>query len=113
MTANTGLLPGFLPSLGPSELLFAFLVFVATICLLLNIRPVAILGVTMLLAISVLVDLVGKSPLLAVLIITAAALIRLIGTAAGNLDETDPELLAVLAALLDRDTNLPADREDD
>lgn len=113
MTANTVLLPGFLPSLAPGELLFALLVFVATVCILLDIHPVAILGATMLVAISVLVDLIGMSPLLAVLIIAAAALIRLIGTAAGNLEETDPELLAALAAIIDRDTTTPDDREND
>lgn len=113
MTANTSLLFGFLPSIPPGELLFALLVFVATICILLNIRPVIILGGTMLLAIIVFVDLVGMSPLLAILIIAAAALIRLIGTAAGNLDDTDPELLAALAAIIDRDTTGPDDRNDD
>ena len=112
MTANTALLFGFLPRLTPSELLFAMLVFTGAICVLFNIRPVAVLGATLLLTIITFVDLLGMSPFLALMVILAAAFIRVIGTA-GSLEDIDPELLAALAAIIDRGTTTRDDREDD
>lgn len=111
MTANTALLVGFLPRLTPSELLFALLVFAAAICIIFNIRPVAILGATLLLTIITFVDLLGMSPFFALMVILLATVIRIIGTA--GTEGGNPELLAVLAAIIDRATTTPDDREDD
>lgn len=110
MTANSALLLEIVPNLAPGELLFAVLVFAASICVLFNIHPEAILGATLLLAIITFVDFLGVSPLLAILVIVIAAFLRIIGTAIGSLEDTDPELLAILASIIGRDS-APDDRE--
>lgn len=113
MVGNTAPLFGALPSLTPGELLFAVLVFTAALCVLFNIHPVAILGATLLLMVIMFVDLFGINPFLAVMVILAAALVRLIGTTAGIVGDADPELLAVLASIIGRDSAAPDNRDGD
>lgn len=112
MIANTFLLFGFLPSLTPGELLFAVLVFAGAICILFNIRPVAILGATLLLTIITFVDFLGTSPFLVIMIMVIAAFIRLLGTA-DAFEDIDPELLAILASIIGGDSGTPENPEDD
>ena len=110
MSGDTALLFEIVPRLAPGELLFSVLVFAAAICVLFNIRAVAILGALLLLTIITFVDLLGASPYFAILVLLTAAFLRLLATAAGGLDDTDPELVAVLASIIGRATD---DQDDD
>ena len=112
----TPLIVGLLPELTLNEFLFAFIIFVAAICILFKIQPVAIMGGVLFIWIIVIVDFAGLTPITVVLILLALAMVRVLADAAvhtKNDPETQVTLLRILEFILRRRSPSNDDRGND
>lgn len=104
-TLISSVTPLFLPlPTAPTEWLFIGAVFIGAMAILFEIHPTAVLGVTYLVLIMYVVDVLGPHPLLAVMIIVSAAIARVAGLGGEKLrtwvGEAGPDTLVAIAGLV-------------
>jgi hypothetical protein len=106
-----------IPGLTGEELVFALIVFTAAMMILMNIKPLAVMGAVFLWVLLVSIDLLGPSPYLFILVVLIAAIVRitvpsLINVKNEGLDPEDAETLYTLATIIEA-TGIFGNRRDD